>query len=110
MKNNRLHTILYILVLCCYFSALTPVHFLFHSDSEKEYHHCNTHSDSDKNKTTCFFCDTITSGQNIPLFEVCEFDFSTITISLKTEKTFFQTDFFYLLDKAYFLLRAPPVF
>ncbi|GIZ14635.1 hypothetical protein [Capnocytophaga catalasegens] len=111
MKNNKLHIILSILVLCCYFSALTPVHFLFHFNSEREHHHCDSsHSDSDENKTTCFFCNAIVSGQNTHLFEAYELDFSTIIISSKVEKILSQINIPSLPDTAYFSLRAPPCY
>lgn len=109
MKYNKLHSVLVLLVLGCYFVALTPIHALLHTQ-DKEHHQCEQHHhDSHDDNEQCSYCDIVFCGQNIHLSaSVFTFDAPSVLIFQIASSDFSQnliTSFAW----SYLTLRAPPV-
>ncbi|MDO4881326.1 MAG: hypothetical protein Q3983_08610 [Capnocytophaga sp.] len=118
MKNYKiLHTIISTLVLCCYFTAMTPIHSIWHyvekeivSHSEKDnsQHECE-HQDTEVSNH-CHFCDIIFSGEiNYTFTPTLFLDFYTYLFST-TENILYQDIFYTSSLNRYSSLRAPPFY
>lgn len=112
MKVNKLHIIISVSVLICYFTALTPIHTLWHllTDEitcvDEEHHH---HSADETQKNDCPYCEFVFSEQGKHLFT------DTFYIETSLNSDFFQKKLISskeIVYSSYFLsflsLRAPP--
>lgn len=111
MKVNKLHIIISVSVLICYFTALTPIHTLWHLLTDDiacvdEHHH---HLGDETQKNDCSYCEFVFSEQGKHLFMDIFYIETSLNNDFLPTKLISSQEIVY---SSYFLsflsLRAPP--
>lgn len=117
---NLIHKVINVLVLCCYFATMTPIHsiwhyvekdFISHSENHKNDNNCFSDNQEDTQFSSyCHFCDIIFSDGNAYTFTPILFIDEVIYNSFISQSISFFEIIYSSSFNTFSSLRAPPFY